>query len=289
MAGLDFAVVGPGRVGLQLARQFINHGGRCLGIRGRNPQRPTEIAPGLRDVVFDTWREPRLRAAPIVFVTVPDRQIADVATDLAASLALDGSVVLHTSGLLTADALGPCREAGATVGSWHPLQTFPPIGAREAVWTDVWCAVEGDPAACELGFEVAHLLGMHPWRIEPEHKAVYHAAAAVAANLSHVLVVLGGQLLQECGLRPEKGPSPLAPLVLASTRNALDARQFENLTGAIARRDHATVRKHLEVLPAPVAAVYRELQSYFEAKAGSGDASREQVTAESCRRHHPTR
>jgi len=264
MVGLDFAVVGPGRLGLHLVHRLTELGWRCRGIRGRTPIRHEGTGLYAPGIVSDTWDKPLISGAPTVFVTVPDSEIGPVAESLAESWPLDDTIVLHTSGLLTADVLEPCRHAGAAIGSWHPLQTFPPPAAGTVSWTGISCAVEGDPEAVERGFQTAGALGMRPWQIAPEHKPRYHAAAAVAANLTHILVVAANQLLRECGLQDAEESSPLEPLVIASTRSALGAHDFELLTGAIARGDTTTVARHVEVLPSAIAAAYNELSSWVQ-------------------------
>lgn len=257
MARPDFALVGPGRLGLRLADRLVARGLRCVAVRGRRPATAERSLPA---ATWDTWDEPAAWRAPaLVFVCVPDRAVAAVGLDLARRNDLDGAAILHTSGLLTADALAPLRRCGATVASWHPLQSFPAQALEPTRWDGVPCAIEGDATAVEAGFAVAAAIGLQPWRIRPEDKPLYHAAAAVAANLTYLLVASAGTILADLGLPPEGDPHPLAPLLDTVVRTALSGAGLAGLTGPLARGDHETVARHLEVLPPTLAEAYRTL------------------------------
>ena len=260
------AVVGPGRLGLQLVRALSAAGQGNLALRGRRPATAAERADLPASVVRDTWDHPAISDASLWILAVPDHAVTEVARRLSSGRDMRQRVVLHTSGLLDASVLDPCRQAGAAVGSWHPLQTFPPLQDLQARWLDVPCAVEGDPGAVRVGSELAVELGMRPWSIDPALKPRYHAAAAVAANLPHILVAFAVREMSRCGL-PES--VSILPLVSASVESATRSPDLTLLTGAIARGDHATVERHLELLPEPIGTVYRVLAQAVRGKAGA--------------------
>jgi predicted short-subunit dehydrogenase-like oxidoreductase (DUF2520 family) len=259
----DFALVGPGRLGLRLADRLVACGFECVAVRGRHPVRAQRRAPSA--ATWDTWDDPaEWRLPAVVFVCVPDHAIAEVGRLLACRHDLDGVSVLHTSGLLTADALDPVRRRGGTAASWHPLQSFPPADLRPTPWDGVACAVEGDPAAVEVGFEVATILGLRPWHIQPVDKPLYHAAAATAANLTYLLVASTRELFRGVGLPATDDPHPLAPLLATVVSAALSHPGLTGLTGPLARGDRETVARHLQILPPPLADAYRALARLVE-------------------------
>jgi predicted short-subunit dehydrogenase-like oxidoreductase (DUF2520 family) len=257
-----FALVGPGRLGLRLGDRLVARGYECVAVRGRRPPPEGRTLPA---ATWDTWDQPSAWRPPaLVFVCVPDHAVAAVGLELARRNDLEGATVLHTSGLLTADALAPLRRRSATVASWHPLQSFPAQGLEPTRWDGIPCAVEGDAAAVEAGFAVATTLGLRPWRIQPQDKPLYHAASAVAANLTYLLVASAGELLEGLGLPSEGEPHPLAPLLSTVVRTALSGAGLQGLTGPLARGDRETVARHLEVLPPTLAEAYRTLAKLVE-------------------------
>ncbi len=266
MKALDIALVGPGRLGSALLRHLAVSGHRVRAVRSRRPHEGPEENMGPRGPIRDTWDAPEpWPPVDLVFVTVPDRGIGEVGRRLAAAGILrEGTVVLHTSGLLTAEVLDPCAEAGAAVGSWHPLQSFPAT-AEHVELRGVYCAVEGDREAVAAGKQLARNLGMVPWEIEPGAKVLYHAAAALAANAGHLLVAEARRLLETTGLGPGRAGTALAPLLRTSIEEALRAPALQGLTGPMARGDADVIRRHLEALPPHLAAAYEALWRHLEA------------------------
>jgi len=266
MTDSRFALIGPGRLGLRLVARLQERGWSCVAVRGRR-----QISDRLREqfaagTLCDTWSAPAGWVPPrVVFATVPDDAIATVAVRLADAFDLTDSVVLHTSGLHGAALLDPCRARGARVGSWHPLQSFPALTAGPVRWDDVWCAVEGDPEAVRIGTDLATELGLNPWRIAAHDKIRYHAAASVAANLTHILVAEAARVLSSCGLPQGDGEHPLWPLVETSLRAALREPGLAHLSGPLARGDSATVACHLQVLSEPLGEAYRALAKVVRA------------------------
>ncbi len=259
MVGLDFGVVGPGRVGLSLARRLVAGGATCRWVIGRRPPAAGDERRLAGGASYRWWGGigEREELPDLVLVCVADGAVSEAAAQLAASHQVAGSTVLHTSGLLTAAALAPLVAARAAVASWHPLQAF--TGDVDPPLAGVPCAVEGDPAAVAAGFALARGLGMLPWSVAAADKVRYHAAAAVAANLSHILVAAGRDLLATCDGLPLDPGKALAPVVRASIEAALASAGLDHLTGAVARGDRATVAAHLAALPAPLARVYELL------------------------------
>ncbi|MCP4896711.1 MAG: DUF2520 domain-containing protein [bacterium] len=255
----EFAIVGPGRIGLNLLSRLRSAGWRCVAIRGHRAP-PSDLCSELKgDSIWDTWSQPEIWTCPqVVFVSVPDAALPAVDRDLSNSLTVAGATVLHTSGLNPSSLLADCQRAGAAVGSWHPLQSFPPLSLQKAEWKGIPCAIEGDAAALEIGFAAARAVGAEPWQINPEEKAAYHAAAVVAANLSHILVAEASHIMSSCGAWP-KGVNPLRHVVTTSTQAALEAPDLSRLTGPISRNDVETIDHHLRILPTALAEVYNSL------------------------------
>ncbi len=265
----EFVVVGPGRLGLHLLKRLLQAGWQCTAVRTRHGGSPKGRGGA---EIWDSWDTPAEWSIPtVIFVTVGDDVLAGVDSQIAASLNLEGAVILHTSGLLLSSRLRKCRDAGAFVGSWHPLQSFPPEASQRVEWQGVPCAIEGDQPAVELGYRAARAVGAFPWTIEPTDKPVYHAAAVVAANLSHILIAEGSRLISQCGCPElEGGGNPLAQVVKTSSTAALEAPDLSRLTGPISRGDANAIEQHLRVLPAPLVQAYRSLAQLAKTQLSKG-------------------
>lgn len=247
------AIVGPGRAGRALARSWISAGGGVREVLGRDLASAArfafEIGQGrplsISDASFD---------CDLLVLAVPDDAIESAAGKLAGRVSC--RVAFHLSGARSADLLSPFRKYGAAAGSLHPLKAF--HGGAEESWRGAFVAVEGDRLAVDAGLRVALALGAHGREIAPEGKALYHAAATLAAGGCLALVSLAVRMWTSLGLPENEARAALAGLgsqALAS----LEQRGFEEaFTGPIARRDIGTVRDHGAALAAfpEIALVY---------------------------------
>jgi predicted short-subunit dehydrogenase-like oxidoreductase (DUF2520 family) len=165
----------------------------------------------------------------LVLLCVPDSSIAAVAGGLS-----PGPWVAHVSGATPLTALDPhtCRFG------IHPLQTF--TRARGAEQLDgAWAAVvaENDDARTR-GRWLAGTLGLRPFDLDDDARPLYHAGAAIASNYLVTLHDAASRLLRAA----EAPPEALVPLMSRTIENGFE------LTGPIARGDHATIERHLEAI-----------------------------------------
>lgn len=165
----------------------------------------------------------------LVLLCVPDRAIAEVAAEIAG-----GRWVAHVSGATSLAALDPHTRRF----SMHPLQSFSSARGPEQL-DGVWAAVTAETEEARMvGFWLAQTLGLRPFELADDHRAAYHAGAAVASNYLVALRQAAGSLLESAGAPPEA----LDPLMRGVIEN-----DFE-LTGPIARGDWETVERHLAAI-----------------------------------------
>jgi predicted short-subunit dehydrogenase-like oxidoreductase (DUF2520 family) len=171
------------------------------------------------------------RAADLVLLCVPDRAIASVATGID-----PGPWIAHVSGGTPLTALAPHRRRFSV----HPLQTFTHDRGAEQL-DGAWAAVSGEtPAASEAARRLAELLGLRPFPLDDDRRALYHAGAAIASNYLVTLRRVAGRLLEDAGTPAEA----LDPLM----RRTID-NDFQ-LTGPIERGDWETVERHRAAIAA---------------------------------------
>jgi predicted short-subunit dehydrogenase-like oxidoreductase (DUF2520 family) len=170
--------------------------------------------------------------ADVVLLCVPDTAIADVARGLAPG---DGWIG-HVSGATPLSALAPHTRRFTL----HPLQTFTRSRGPEQL-DGAFAAVSGEtPEAVGVARELAGTLGLQPFELADDRRALYHAGAAVASNFLVTLYRIASGLIEEAGAPPHA----LIPLMQRTIENGFE------LTGPIARGDWATVDAHLEAIRA---------------------------------------
>ncbi|HEV2713101.1 MAG TPA: DUF2520 domain-containing protein [Gaiellaceae bacterium] len=168
--------------------------------------------------------------ADVVLLCVPDSAIRDVAVCLAPGHGWIG----HTSGATPLTVLDPHERRFGL----HPLQSFTRNRGPEQL-DGAYAAITAETdEACAVGFELARLLGLAPFALAEEDRALYHAGAAIASNYLVTLHRAAAEIFEEVG-------APVAGL-LPLMQGVIDNR-FE-LTGPIARGDWATVDRHLDAI-----------------------------------------
>jgi predicted short-subunit dehydrogenase-like oxidoreductase (DUF2520 family) len=284
----SLSIIGAGRVGRALGRGLRESGWRIGAVVTRSVASARRAARFVGAGKSSARLTRNVLSSRVILIATPDDEIANVAQELTSigEEELLGKTVLHTSGALDSSVLEPLRNAGAAVGSMHPLQSFsgvtvPSLEGR--VFT-----VEGDTQAVRAARQIARTLGGTPVLIAGNKKVLYHAAATMAAG--HVLAVeeAATQLLLSLGMKRSEAVRALLPL----TRQVLE--NFERLgpraawTGPLSRGDYKIVRAHwialqdsptefaqaqealsrlaARVLPKDPAAVLAELEEVFVEK-----------------------
>jgi predicted short-subunit dehydrogenase-like oxidoreductase (DUF2520 family) len=184
--------------------------------------------------------------ADVVWLCVPDRQIAAGAEQLASRAPWKGKIALHSSGALASDELQALRKLGASVGSVHPFMTF--VQNSQPSLKGVAFAMEGDPAAVRMASSVVRDLGGLAFRIRRDRKAAYHAFGAFVSPLFIALLRTGEQVARAAGMSSAAARKRMLPILRETLANYEKLGPAPAFTGPIVRGDVAVVRKHLESL-----------------------------------------
>ena len=165
------------------------------------------------------------RTPDVMLLCVPDRAIAEIAAGIE-----PGPWVAHVSGGTPLEALAPHERRF----SLHPLQTFTHDRGAEQL-DGAWAAVTGETeSARAVATALAEVLGLRPFVLDDDRRALYHAGAAIASNYLVTLRRVAGELLAASGAPPEA----LDPLMRRVIENGFA------LTGPIERGDWETVERH---------------------------------------------
>jgi len=166
-------VIGCGKVGKTLSRLWTeNRVFQVQSILNRSPQsslRAVEFVGAGRAV--DDYAE--LEPADLVMISASDEAIEDCCRQLCRSGSLhEGAVLFHLSGSLPSTLLEPAKSHGALVASVHPVKSFADPSRAAKTFTGTYCAIEGDPQACELVGDALRRCGARTFHVDPEFKTI---------------------------------------------------------------------------------------------------------------------
>jgi len=276
-ARLAVGIVGAGRAGTALGVALARAGHEVVAasaVSDASLRRARANFPGA------AVTEPGevVRRSGLILLTVPDDALPGLVAGLAATgTPLEGRMLAHASGRYGVSVLEPAVRRGALPLALHPVMTFTgrddDVERLRGTCFGVTAPEVLRPAAEALVIE----MGGEPVFIAEEHRDLYHAAIAGAANHLITLVAQGMDLLRMIGVA--EPARMLAPLLSASLDNALRFGDA-GLTGPVARGDAATVAAHVAALEA-MASAPADAQSGSQAGAqgASGGASAAMVGA----------
>ena len=248
MRRVSIGFVGAGAVGSALAVALAKASYRIAAVASRRQASATALSAQLPQGTAVTNPAAVAEKSDVVFITTPDDAISQVASQLPWR---QGQGVVHCSGALTLDVLDPAHSAGAVIGSFHPLYTFPRSEESErspSLPQGVTFAIEGEGWLRELLEEVALALDGRPVYIKPEDRPLYHASAVMACGYLAALLKAATDLWEVMGFSQEEALQALLPLSRATLENVARLGVEISLTGPVTRGDLATVEKHLEAL-----------------------------------------
>ena len=232
------AFIGAGRVAGMLAPAFAELGYAVPAVASRSPESAERVAtlvPSCNAVSAQGAAD----VAEVVFITTSDGGIADVASSVAWRA---GQGVVHCSGALTCEPLGPARDAGASVGSWHPFQTF----GGETSLVGVTFGIEANGELLAFLERLATEVGGPPLRVPAEARALYHAASVFSCGYLTTLLGEARTLWTRAGLPPEQALQAITHIARTTVANIERIGAAPALTGPTSRGDSGTVRLHLD-------------------------------------------
>lgn len=243
------AIIGAGRVGTAIGALLHQQGYPIRGVVRRSMARAEEAVRliGAGTPTIDPVEG--AMGAEIIFITVPDALVAEMATVLGAGRSFTKKdLLVHTSGALPAEVLAAPGARDALRLSLHPIQTIadPHNGADKLRGSAF--GLEGEPEAISKGKELVAAIGGIPLVIAPGQKPLYHAASCVMSNYLVALIEVGLELYQLAGIPRDEALAAAAPLLQGTLDNVFRLGVPAALTGPIERGDFGTVEGHAQAL-----------------------------------------
>jgi predicted short-subunit dehydrogenase-like oxidoreductase (DUF2520 family) len=164
----------------------------------------------------------------------------------------------HASGMHTAEVLQSLGDRGATIFSFHPLQTFPrDFPPRDILPSarGIYYGVDGSRAGIAFARRLAKVLQGRVLLVHPEARVLYHAACVVASNHLTTMFAVVQEMGERCGMRSRDLLEVFGPIAEATLRNIARSSPADALSGPIARGGAETVSRHLEAIRAEIPAV----------------------------------
>jgi predicted short-subunit dehydrogenase-like oxidoreductase (DUF2520 family) len=256
--GLRIGFIGSGRLGKALAWQCAQRGLSVVAAASRRHEEALALAqrvPGCRALPAQAVAD----GCDLVFIATPDHAIRSTAEALAWRR---GGFVVHCSGATEVSDLGKAAADGASIGGFHPLQTFgdPEAAARSLPGCTITIEA-GDPLDGVL-VALARRLDCEVNRLPSGARALYHAAAGYTSQYVNALLAEAATMWRSWGATESAAVRALAPLVRGTLASIEQAGLAQGMPGPVSRGDVESVRKHMRALerfdPERVA-LYREL------------------------------
>jgi len=254
----DIAFIGAGRLASGLGTAFARRGLPVVAVSSRSPTSAQKLAgriPGVK--VLDS--QSAADAAELVFITVPDDAIADVASSIRWK---PGISVVHCSGATQVSALAAAQSQGAAIGGFHPMHAFTDPDAAAASLPGCTITIEAPQPLRETLEHIAAVLGCRPLQLPPGMRARYHASGNYAAAFVNVMLREASQMWQSFGASEQDAVQALLPLLKGIVASIETQGLADGMPGPVSRGDTGTVRAHVTDLAqfdSDALALYREL------------------------------
>ena len=259
---LKVSIVGAGSVGTALALLLKRKGYRIVSVISRHRASARKAARLVGCKRFSHRIADLHPGTNFLLIATSDESIGTVAEQISAlPLHYPTVAAAHTSGFLTSDELRSLRRKGATVFSFHPIQTFPHrLSAPDQLRNlkGISYGVEGSPKAIAFARRLITRLGGTMLRVPKEQKISYHLACVFASN--YPVALLGAAEELSAGFAQAPRLNHFHRLIESSINNAVRLSAGKALTGPIARGSLQTVSAHLKQLKAK----HRHLESFYK-------------------------
>jgi predicted short-subunit dehydrogenase-like oxidoreductase (DUF2520 family) len=246
---LNIAIVGAGKVGLTLGRILVENGEKVVCVVSKTMRSAKAGGKYLRCKRISTSLESIPESTNLIFIATPHSAVEGVASNLSRlrHLRFKRLSACHASGMLSAVALDPLRNQGATVFSFHPLQTFPrDFKVSDIVPTarGIYYACDGTPSAIRKAKLLARKLEGRVIEIRPDQRAFYHAACVVASNHLTTMLSVLEVMFRKLGTSEKEFYKVFKPIITATLRNVGGTTPAAALSGPIARGGVETIAEH---------------------------------------------
>ncbi|MDI6802904.1 MAG: DUF2520 domain-containing protein [Bacteroidota bacterium] len=259
----NISIVGAGRVGSAMSSLLFEKGSTVLSIVDVNKKAARKLANSVNCKQVSTDVSDIDPKTQIIFITIPDDQIAITAQKISSvkNLNFKKLTVIHTSGVYTSEILSPLAKKGASVFSFHPIQSFPAnqsIRDLKKSLKGIYFGVEGNKKIHHISQELVKTFRGKSVFISKKDKPLYHLACVFASN--YIVTALNALSEAVEKFKFKSGwIDVFTPIINTSMKNVFTTSPLVALTGPIERGDIKTIELHLKSL----AAIAPHLITYY--------------------------
>ncbi|HOV24942.1 MAG TPA: DUF2520 domain-containing protein [Pseudobacteroides sp.] len=260
MTSNSISIVGTGKLGSSLAIALKSKGFEISGLYSIGGDSQKKLCRQLGICLNNDLIE-SVSGSNIIFITVPDSQIANVSRQISQSAnveSIKNKYVFHMSGALTSDELADLERLGALTGSLHPIQTFAGTSDPE-IFEGVYFGFEGSCDIYPVAKDIVDALNGKIVKIEKENKPIYHACACIISNYTVTLSHMVEKLLRVMKVENEININAFMPLLKGTVPNIEKLGSVKSLTGPISRGDINVIKGHIDALNDRCGELEREL------------------------------
>ncbi|MDP1622448.1 MAG: DUF2520 domain-containing protein [Bacteroidales bacterium] len=231
----EIVILGAGRLATHLGTALCKNGLKILQVYNRTAEKGEKLANRTgasftNDILGITVN------ADYYIMAVAD----SVIREMSAELRLKDKLVVHTSGTMEMDVLGPISSQ---TGVFYPVQTF--SQNRRVDFRKIPVCIEGNSKVAEEQLILlAKKLTPHVYCLDGEKRRLLHLGAVFTSNFANHLFAVTEELLRSHDI-------PfllLEPLIMQTARNV----RYEHLdrfqTGPAARGDREVIEEHRKLL-----------------------------------------
>jgi predicted short-subunit dehydrogenase-like oxidoreductase (DUF2520 family) len=244
----EISIIGAGSLGTTLTKALVEKGWPVKSVFNRTQHKAVKLAEELEISITGSFPSSLTSLGKLVFITVSDDAISNIALRLSMlSDSFEEHTIVHCSGNESAKLLQQLKQKGATVASFHPLQTFTSESSPED-FNGIYFSMQGDSQAFTVLGEIAKNLRANTFTVNESQKSHLHAAAVLASNYITTILDASVEVGSISGLPQKQVKNALLPLVETTLKNVRKQPFDQALSGPVRRGDITTVKKHIELL-----------------------------------------
>lgn len=242
---LHIGLIGAGRLGQALAWSLNQAGLHVTAVSSSTEAHARALAKPIEGCQCLSAQAVADRC-DLVFVTTSDSVIGQTCDGLNWHA---GQAVVHCSGVTEVDVLRHALAQGASIGGFHPMQTFgDPLAAMRSLPGCTITVEAADPMLMQVLLQLVTRLGCVANRLPPGMRGRYHAAAGYTSQFINALFDQAVRLWQTWGATEQDALRALLPLAQGTLSAIESAGVARGMPGPVSRGDLTSIDKHLHAI-----------------------------------------